>query len=97
MFEPNPFYRFEFYEDLKKIFKSCVERFTQNRGQPPKSVFFYYTGTSEGQFDAAYKYSIPLIRYGIQEGNNGTPIPLTVLAVQKVNNVRLFPLKVSNF
>jgi hypothetical protein len=86
-------YRPEFYSDLREIFRICVQRFTENRGKPPKSVVFYYTGVSEGQFEAAYKHAMPLIRDGIRVGNGGIDIPLTVLAVQKMNNVRLFPKK----
>lgn len=48
-----------------------------------------------GEFEAVYKNAVPLIRCGIKEGNNGASIPLTILAVQKTNNVRLFPANVS--
>lgn len=42
-------YRPEYYDDLRQIFKSCVERFTQNRGSTPKSIVFYYVGASAGK------------------------------------------------
>ncbi|KAI6220879.1 Piwi domain protein [Aphelenchoides fujianensis] len=84
-------YRSEFYSQLKAIMKRCVATYTSQRGRPPPKVVFYYTGLTEGQFDNAYKLAVPLLKAGIRDGNNGADIPLTLLAVQKLNNVRLFP------
>jgi len=85
-------YRPEFYEILRDIFKTCVERFTASRGSPPKKIIFYYNGLTEGQFESAYKYAIPLVKDGIQEANGGSPIALTVISEQSLNGVRLFPV-----
>ncbi|KAI6220943.1 hypothetical protein M3Y99_01577200 [Aphelenchoides fujianensis] len=84
-------YRSEFYAQLKAIMKRCVATYTAQRGHPPPKVVFYYTGLTEGQFDNAYKLAVPLLKAGIREGNNDVDIPLTLLAVQKLNNVPLFP------
>ncbi|KAI6209842.1 hypothetical protein M3Y96_00264000 [Aphelenchoides besseyi] len=84
-------YRTEFYTQLQCIFKRCVSTFKKKRGKTPNKVIFYYTGLTEGQFENAYQLAIPLIKQGIRDGNSGLDIPLTLLAVQKLNNVRLFP------
>jgi hypothetical protein len=89
-----PAFRHEFSSEMREIIRICVQRFKHNRGKPPKSIVFYYTGLSEGEFGNVYKYAIPLIRDGIRNGNNGSNIPLTILAVQKINNVRIFPMQV---
>ena len=42
-----------------------------------------------------FRYAIPLMKQGVRESNGDKDIPLTVLAVQKMNNIRLFPKVVS--
>ncbi|KAI6199326.1 hypothetical protein M3Y96_00615000 [Aphelenchoides besseyi] len=88
-------YRSEFYAQLQSIFKRCVSTFAAKRGKMPEKVVFYYTGLTEGQFENAYKLAIPMIKKGIRDANNDGDIPLILMAVQKMNNVRLFPKKIS--
>ncbi|KAI6237649.1 hypothetical protein M3Y95_00287600 [Aphelenchoides besseyi] len=86
-------YRSEFYAQLQSILKRCVSTFANKRGKIPEKVIFYYTGLTEGQFENAYKLAIPMIKQGIRDANDGKDIPLILMAVQKMNNIRLFPKK----
>lgn len=82
---------------LRDIACICTKAFCRARGDPPEKVVFYYNGLTKGSYERAYKYSISLIKYGIQEGNNNKSIPLTFIAVNKKNGLRLFPERVCKF
>lgn len=84
-------YRSEIYQCLQEVSRRCVAYFTESRGRQPKNVIWYYAGVSEGQYDNILKYSVPIIRRGIEQATNGVSIPLCIMAVQKVTNVKIMP------
>ncbi|KAI6190622.1 hypothetical protein M3Y97_00138500 [Aphelenchoides bicaudatus] len=74
------------HNNLRKIFKSCAQRFKENRGQSPRKVLLYFYGLTQEQYKDCLKFYVPMIQLGIREANNKIDIPLTIMPVTKKNN-----------
>jgi len=67
-------------------------RYMRNRdGKPPKRVFVYRNGVSEGEMQYILKFEVPLIKKKIAEHLEGKS-ELVFLVVNKLHNVRLTPI-----
>ncbi|KAF7297375.1 hypothetical protein MIND_00971000 [Mycena indigotica] len=98
--------RQEIIQDLEAMFVHALDSFLQGNALkrenghiylPPKRIFFYRDGVSEGQFAIVKDFEIAAVKAAIaqvwnQRGFNGRPFPLlTFLIVGKRHHVTFFP------
>ncbi|KAK0418513.1 hypothetical protein QR680_013605 [Steinernema hermaphroditum] len=74
---------------LQPVIRTFVKAFMEKRGCPPKDIVIYRNGSVEGQFYDTLELELMMIRtvtqsLGIQPG-------VTLIATQKMHNVRLMP------
>ncbi|CAD5230384.1 unnamed protein product [Bursaphelenchus xylophilus] len=83
-------YRNDDFVRLRDVTSRCVSRFIENRRHPPKTVVFYYSGASDGQYDNILRLGSPFIKYGIKQACD-VDVPLCLICVSKDNNFSIFP------
>ncbi|KAI6226511.1 hypothetical protein M3Y99_01281500 [Aphelenchoides fujianensis] len=72
---------------IMEIVKTAVDRFTANRGAPPKRVFVFRNSSSEGSYDFVMKYEIPLVKRVLEK----TGAQLVFVVATRLHNIRLTP------
>ncbi|KAI6216836.1 Piwi domain protein [Aphelenchoides fujianensis] len=72
---------------IAKIVGIAVDRFTKNRGGPPKRVFLFRNSSSEGSFDSVMKYEIPLVQRVLK----AVGAQLVFVVATRLHNIRLTP------
>ncbi|KAI6233726.1 hypothetical protein M3Y99_00888000 [Aphelenchoides fujianensis] len=72
---------------IMKIVETALDRFTKNRGAPPKRVFLYRNSSSEGSFDFVMRYEIPLVRKVLKE----TGAQLVFVVATRLHNICFTP------
>ncbi|KAJ8093175.1 hypothetical protein PM082_020660 [Marasmius tenuissimus] len=87
--------RLEAIDDLKDMAYEAVIDFTRRNGRPPKRIFFYRDGVSEGEFERVAAQEIPAIKAGLeavwQRAGKSEDVKLTYLIVGKRHHVAFFP------
>ncbi|KAI1717042.1 piwi domain-containing protein [Ditylenchus destructor] len=73
---------------VSEIVTNCAQMFQKRRGRLPERIIIFRGGCSEGQFQIILKYEVPLMKIGLE--STGCNAPISVVAVNKLQNVRLF-------
>ncbi|KAF7638167.1 hypothetical protein Mgra_00002393 [Meloidogyne graminicola] len=81
-------YRDEKVGIIANIIERCVTQFHSVNGHYPVRLIIYRDGTGEGSFHKILKFEVPLIRNVFS--NLGTAAKITLIVVNKMQNVRLY-------
>ncbi|KAF7638165.1 hypothetical protein Mgra_00002391 [Meloidogyne graminicola] len=81
-------YRDEKVGIIANIIERCVKQFHSVNGHYPVRLIIYRDGTGEGSFHKVLKFEVPLIRNVFS--NLGTAAKITLIVVNKMQNVRLY-------
>ncbi|CAM4972896.1 unnamed protein product [Rotaria socialis] len=77
--------------DMKKIMKSLIRQYKEQRGYPPKAIVIYRDGIADSEFDSVFEYELMATREACVELASIYRPYLTYIIVNKRHHTRFSP------